>query len=73
MDITTCKLCNGQGHSSSRCKELCSDLREGFYKGGGPSGDHNDDDEEECLFINTISGNFEAQNSSQVQGSKAGH
>ena len=44
---STCTLCGEYSHRTSKCYELTSDLKEGFYTGAGASGGH---DEDECHF-----------------------
>ena len=53
MDVGACMICGGGGHSVSRCPELVSPLRGGFYSGGGGGGGghgHDDDDDEGLLM-----------------------
>jgi len=70
---SSCKICQDYGHSSSSCKELYSDLNEGFYSGGGSGGGGHHEEEDERLCMQTTSGNLDAQSCNQTQGSKAGH
>ena len=71
---SSCKICQDYGHSSSSCKDLYSDLNEGFYSGGGSGDGHGHyEEEDERLCIETTSGNLDAQCCNQTQGSKAGH
>ena len=52
MDAGACMICGYGGHAVSRCPELVSPLRGGFYSGGGGGGGgHGHDDDDERLLL----------------------
>jgi hypothetical protein len=57
-----CAVCNGGGHSATRCPELAEPLRSGFVpKTGGPR--HGGDDEDDSIrMINIIDNTTKLEN-----------
>ena len=47
MNYSQCSICNERGHNQSKCPDLCSPLKPGFYSGGGTGGGHGGDDDDE--------------------------
>lgn len=46
IQMSSCTICQEDGHKASRCPHLGDPLKEGFQGGGGGGGGHDHDDDE---------------------------
>ena len=53
MDQLPCTVCRGGGHRASKCPEVFSDLKWGFYEGASAGGGDGDCDDEHALEFNS--------------------
>lgn len=52
MQGVPCKVCNSEGHGSSKCPSLSGPLSDGFSHENGTTGVSHDDEEDDTLEIN---------------------
>ena len=54
MNHSACTVCREAGHSASKCPEVFSDLKWGFYEGASAGGGDGDCDDEHALEFNSV-------------------
>ena len=68
VPCSPCRICDKDTHAANTCPELYSNKPPPPQRGG-----HGDDEDDHLDFILTSSGNLEAHDVNQTNGSNAGH